>query len=58
VGVVSNAVATQASNQTWHIEAPAHNPENAAIRLFTLKAVSQKSDVILALAVSDHFRGT
>ena len=37
------------------IEAPAHNPEDAAIRLFALKAVVQKVEIILALAVRDHF---
>jgi hypothetical protein len=57
VGVVRNAVAMQASNQSWYIEAPAHNPEDAAIGLFTLKAVVQKSDVTLALAIGDDFRG-
>jgi hypothetical protein len=57
VGVISNAVATQASNQSWYIETPAHNPEDASIGLLTLKAVVQKSEVTLALAVGDHLRG-
>jgi hypothetical protein len=57
VGVISNAVATQASNQNWYIETPTHNPEDASIGLFTLKAVVQKSEVALALAVGDHLRG-
>jgi hypothetical protein len=57
VGVVRNAVAMQASNQSWYIEAPAHNPEDASIRFFSLKTVAKKSEIVLALAVGDHFRG-
>jgi hypothetical protein len=55
MGVVCNAMAPQASNQSRDIEAPANNPEDAAIRLFALKAVVQKGEVILALAVRDNF---
>jgi hypothetical protein len=57
MGVISNAVAAQASNQFRDIEAPAHNPEDASIRFFSLKTVAKKSEIVLALAVGDHFRG-
>jgi hypothetical protein len=56
--VIGNAVSAQASNQFRDIEAPAHNPEDASIRFFSLKAVAKKSEIVLTLTVRDHFRDT